>query len=96
MRDAGSLASNRTRLGLGQETLREPCDGNRTVTHSIKLINDILYIINAVFPGGLLSGWVRGKTAVSPTAAAAGTLMETNSGSNTSDCVRVIFMTLSF
>lgn len=58
MKDAGSLTSNRARWGLGQGTLREQYGGNHTVTHSIKLINDILYIIKAVFPGGLLSGWV--------------------------------------
>jgi len=54
--DAGSLASNGARLGLGRGTLREPCGGNHTVTHSIKLINDILYIMRVVLPCGPLLG----------------------------------------
>lgn len=56
MKDAGSLASNRARLGLGQGTLREQYGGNHTVTHSIKLINDILYIMRVGLPCGPLSG----------------------------------------
>lgn len=56
MKDAGSLAPNSARWGLGQGTLREPCGGNHTVTHSIKLINDILYIMRVGLPCGPLSG----------------------------------------
>lgn len=64
MKDAGSLALNRARWGLGQETLREPCGGNHTVTHSIKLINDILYVMRVGLPCGLLFGGVHGETEV--------------------------------
>lgn len=56
VKDAGSLAPNSARWGLGQGTLREPCGGNHTVTHSIKLINDILYIMRVGLPCGPLSG----------------------------------------
>lgn len=87
MKDAGSLASNSARLGLGQGTLREPCGGNHTVTHSIKLINDILYIMRVGFPCGplRLSSWRD-----SSFAAAAGTYLETNKDFYTSGCVKVI------
>lgn len=42
---------------VGSWTLREPCAGNHTVTHSIKLINGILYIMRVDFPCGPLSCW---------------------------------------
>lgn len=90
MKDAGSLAPNRARWGLGQGTLREPCGGNHTVTHSIKLINDILHIMRVGLPCGPPSGWVHGETAV--LLRLQGPFWKQNKGCNTSGCVKVILL----
>lgn len=46
MKDAGSLAPPGTRWGLGQETLR----GGGGGTDSLKLINDVLYLMRVGLP----------------------------------------------
>lgn len=60
---------------------------NHTVTHSIKLINDILYIMRVGLPCGPRWGGVHGETAVSPRLQGP---FEGNDAGVVSGCVKVV------
>lgn len=64
--------------------------GNHTVTHSIKLINDILYIMRVGLPCGPRSGGVGGETAV--LLRLQGPFWKQNKGCCVSGCVKVVLL----